>query len=142
MSQATLSTDTVQQRKMDFVNELKTMPIAVLTEKANEQHYEVRVVVFILRSGWYVQQCAAITVFGVMQLPTEYFDKVLGRWKKYSSCLYRDVKDDLDTAEENMLGVGYAYEVSGAQRSSYFPDRLSERNTQTIELAACRAVLR
>ena len=26
---------------MDFVNELKAMPIAVLTEKANEQHYEV-----------------------------------------------------------------------------------------------------
>lgn len=51
MSQATLGTDTVQQRKMDFVNELKTMPIAVLTEKANEQHYEVRVVIFILRSG-------------------------------------------------------------------------------------------
>lgn len=76
LQDATLGTDTVQQRKMDFVNELKTMPIAVLTEKANEQHYE---------------------------LPTEYFDKVLGRWKKYSSCLYRDVRDDLDTAEENML---------------------------------------
>ena len=40
-----------------------------------------------------------------MQLPTEYFDHVLGKWKKYSSCLYRDSKDDLVTAEENMLGA-------------------------------------
>eukprot|EP00892_Ulva_mutabilis_P005751 jgi/Ulvmu1/3548/UM166_0002.1 len=76
LKDAAVPTELLQRRKMDFVNELKTMPIAVLAEKANEQHYE---------------------------LPTEYFDKVLGKWKKYSSCLYRDAKDDLVTAEESML---------------------------------------
>jgi cyclopropane fatty-acyl-phospholipid synthase-like methyltransferase len=30
---------------------------------------------------------------------------VLGKWKKYSACYYRDPTDDLDTAEESMLGA-------------------------------------
>ena len=38
-----------------------------------------------------------------MQLPTEYFCQVLGKWRKYSACLYRDPSDTLDQAEENML---------------------------------------
>jgi cyclopropane fatty-acyl-phospholipid synthase-like methyltransferase len=38
-----------------------------------------------------------------MQLPTEYFCQVLGKWRKYSSCLYRNSGDSLNTAEENML---------------------------------------
>lgn len=38
-----------------------------------------------------------------VQLPTEYFCQVLGRWRKYSACLYRDPGDTLDEAEENML---------------------------------------
>ena len=41
----------------------------------------------------------------LMQLPTEYFCTVLGRWRKYSCCLYRTLSDSLDEAEENMLGV-------------------------------------
>lgn len=30
-----------QERKMEFVKELKTMPIALATKEANQQHYEV-----------------------------------------------------------------------------------------------------
>lgn len=40
-----------------------------------------------------------------VQLPTEYFTQVLGRWKKYSSCLYTAPSQSLDQAEENMLGT-------------------------------------
>jgi cyclopropane fatty-acyl-phospholipid synthase-like methyltransferase len=38
-----------------------------------------------------------------MQLPSEYFTTVLGKWKKYSSCYYMADDDTIDTAEENML---------------------------------------
>ena len=37
------------------------------------------------------------------QLPTPYFLLVLGKHLKYSSCLYRNERDTLDQAEENML---------------------------------------
>lgn len=40
-----------------------------------------------------------------LQLPTEYFSQVLGRWKKYSSCLFTAPGQTLDQAEENMLGA-------------------------------------
>lgn len=33
---------TVQASKQAYVEELKTLPIALHTDKANEQHYEVR----------------------------------------------------------------------------------------------------
>ena len=41
----------------------------------------------------------------LMQLPTEYFCRVLGKWNKYSSCLYKTETDSLQDAEENMLGT-------------------------------------
>lgn len=66
------------QRKLAFVAELKNLPVAVQTAAANEQHYEV---------------------------PTEYFLLCLGRRLKYSSCLYNDPSDDLNTAEQNMLAL-------------------------------------
>ena len=31
----------MQQRLQAFVDELKTMPVAIQTQEANEQHYEV-----------------------------------------------------------------------------------------------------
>lgn len=100
---------------MDFVNELKTMPIAVLTEKANEQHYEVRLGAF---ASELTPSDAVINDIARMQLPTQYFDHVLGKWKKYSSCLYRDAKDDLDTAEESMLGTLSANNCSWVQATT------------------------
>lgn len=71
-----------------FISELKSQPIAVETESANEQHYE---------------------------LPPEFFEKILGRNLKYSCCFWEDelsykklVKqndliDRLDRAEDKML---------------------------------------
>ncbi|KAL7448763.1 hypothetical protein ACHAWC_000906 [Mediolabrus comicus] len=50
-----------QQRKMDIAHELKTMPIAIETDLANDQHYEV---------------------------PARFYDLCLGPNKKYSSGLW------------------------------------------------------
>ncbi|KAG2428146.1 hypothetical protein HXX76_011826 [Chlamydomonas incerta] len=66
------------QTTVAFVNDLKTMPIAVNTSEANEQHYEV---------------------------PTPYYQLVLGSHLKYSSCLYRSPKESLEQAEYNMLDL-------------------------------------
>lgn len=60
----------------DFVEELKSLPIAIETDAANEQHYEV---------------------------PTEYFNYVLGPHRKYSCCLYSRSNTTLEEAEELML---------------------------------------
>lgn len=61
-----------------FVEELKTMPVAIQTDAANEQHYEV---------------------------PTEYFNAVLGKHRKYSSCLYTKATATLEDAEDAMLAL-------------------------------------
>eukprot|EP00195_Chlamydomonas_chlamydogama_P012777 CAMPEP_0202892108 /NCGR_PEP_ID=MMETSP1392-20130828/1933_1 /ASSEMBLY_ACC=CAM_ASM_000868 /TAXON_ID=225041 /ORGANISM="Chlamydomonas chlamydogama, Strain SAG 11-48b" /LENGTH=354 /DNA_ID=CAMNT_0049575989 /DNA_START=138 /DNA_END=1202 /DNA_ORIENTATION=+ len=61
-----------------FVADLKTMPVAINTSDANEQHYEV---------------------------PTEYYLLCLGKHLKYSSCLYNSPRDTLSEAEANMLGL-------------------------------------
>ena len=64
------------------MEELKSLPIAIQTATANEQHYEV---------------------------PTEYFLLCLGKHLKYSSCLYPnfDPATPLDVAEEAMLGAAF-----------------------------------
>ena len=41
-AQARVPVDIFQQRKQAFIDELKTLPIALHTDTANEQHYEVR----------------------------------------------------------------------------------------------------
>ena len=61
---------------MNFVERLKEQPIAVLTEKANEQHYEV---------------------------PGIFFEKILGRHLKYSSGYWHSDTRTLDEAEAAML---------------------------------------
>ena len=66
-----------QQRKlMDWVAELRGSPIAVHTEAANAQHYEV---------------------------PAAFFQTILGPHLKYSGCLWPEDTADLTTAEEAML---------------------------------------
>jgi cyclopropane-fatty-acyl-phospholipid synthase len=76
---------TDQQVKMDFIDELKRMPIAVMTKEANEQHYEV---------------------------PPELYHIWLGPRKKYSGCLYPEearghlaprARELLPAAEETAL---------------------------------------
>jgi cyclopropane-fatty-acyl-phospholipid synthase len=64
-----------QAHFMRFVAELKQSPVAIATREANEQHYE---------------------------LPCEFFQHVLGRHLKYSSCFKPGV-DSLDEAEAEML---------------------------------------
>jgi cyclopropane-fatty-acyl-phospholipid synthase len=65
-----------QAHLMNFVSRLKQSPIAINTADANRQHYE---------------------------LPSAFFELVLGKRKKYSGCLYRSGQESLDRAEEDML---------------------------------------
>eukprot|EP00884_Botryococcus_braunii_P011616 jgi/Botrbrau1/20455/Bobra.145_2s0019.1 len=74
--QAQLGVEQKTKQVQAFVEELKQMPIAINTDAANEQHYEV---------------------------PSEYFLKVLGKHLKYSCCLYPCKTTSLDDAEEAML---------------------------------------
>lgn len=60
---------------MNFIQERSQGPIAINTEDANQQHYE---------------------------MPSEFFDLVLGQHKKYS-CAYWKEGDSLDDAENRML---------------------------------------
>jgi cyclopropane-fatty-acyl-phospholipid synthase len=60
-----------------FVAALGAQPLALVPEKANEQHYEV---------------------------PAAFFAEVLGRHRKYSSCWWPEGIDTLDEAEAASLG--------------------------------------
>jgi len=72
--------DAVQQheRLMRFVEELRQSPIAVHTDAANEQHYEVE---------------------------PEFYVQCLGKRMKYSSAYYPEGVTTLDAAEEAMLAL-------------------------------------
>jgi cyclopropane-fatty-acyl-phospholipid synthase len=63
-------------RLLGFVEEMKSSPIALRTDSANAQHYEV---------------------------PAEFFQSVLGPRLKYSSAIFPDGCDSLAAAEETML---------------------------------------
>jgi cyclopropane-fatty-acyl-phospholipid synthase len=73
-----------------LIEALGRSPVALHTDAANAQHYEV---------------------------PTEFFAQVLGRHLKYSACLWDDDTDDLDVAEANMLELYAARaQLSDGQR--------------------------
>lgn len=65
-----------QLQLMRFIDQLKASPVAINTREANEQHYEV---------------------------PCEFFELVLGKHLKYSSCYFRPGVESLETAEAEML---------------------------------------
>lgn len=69
-------TDRQQRRLMAFVNQLRRSPIAMETDQANRQHYEV---------------------------PAEYFGLVLGPHRKYSACYWDSATSTLEAAEKKML---------------------------------------
>ena len=71
-----LSSEELLKQKVAFINELKTMDIAIAQKEANEQHYEV---------------------------PDEFYQIVLGPCLKYSSCYYPTEKTTLAEAEIHML---------------------------------------
>jgi cyclopropane-fatty-acyl-phospholipid synthase len=66
----------VARRKRAFVEALEKSPIALHTDAANEQHYEV---------------------------PTEFYQQVLGKYLKYSSGYWPRGVDDIDGSERAML---------------------------------------
>jgi cyclopropane-fatty-acyl-phospholipid synthase len=70
------SAEEYYDKLQEYVDELKTMPVAEQQDAANEQHYEV---------------------------PTEYFTTVLGEHRKYSSCLYSRPGMTLEEAEVEMM---------------------------------------
>lgn len=77
-------------RKQDFIRRMRRSPIAIETDKANDQHYEV---------------------------PAEFFLEVLGRHLKYSGCFWPPGVDSLDGAEAAALElVGLRSDLSDGQR--------------------------
>ena len=73
-----------------FVAGMRTAPVALVPHKANEQHYEV---------------------------PSAFFEGVLGRRRKYSSAWWPDGITDLDAAEEAALAATAARaELADGQR--------------------------
>lgn len=62
--------------KNSFIEDMRTAPIALMPEKANEQHYEV---------------------------PSKFYDLILGDHNKYSCCFWNDDTTSLNQAEENAL---------------------------------------
>jgi len=86
------------QKKMDFVKELKSMPIAIETKAANEQHYEV---------------------------PTAFFEKCLGPYMKYSCCYFgydgnRDTRPNTTDLAKAEVAMNKLY----AQRAELSNDNL------------------
>jgi cyclopropane-fatty-acyl-phospholipid synthase len=70
------SAEANRKHKLALIEELKSSSIAIETKAANEQHYEV---------------------------PTEFYQYCLGKNLKYSSGFYKDGRNDLTTAETDML---------------------------------------
>ena len=70
------SVEANQQHLNDLIKELKNSPIAVETKAANEQHYEV---------------------------PTKFYQLVLGKHLKYSSGYWKDGVTDFNRSESDML---------------------------------------
>ena len=65
-------------RLLEFVRQLKTSPVAIATDAANQQHYEV---------------------------PPRFFELALGKHLKYSSALWEADVSTLDDAEQAMLDL-------------------------------------
>ncbi len=67
-----------QAKLMQHLAELKASPVAIATDEANEQHYE---------------------------LPTRFFEKVLGKHMKYSSGYWEEGVTSIDESEAKMLEI-------------------------------------
>ena len=70
--------EALREHQQTFIAELRRSPVAVLTDAANLQHYE---------------------------LPPEFFGLVLGKHRKYSCCLYPAGSETLGEAEAAMLAL-------------------------------------
>ena len=74
------NTEKVSLKKQSWIQQMKDSPIALVPEKANEQHYEV---------------------------PPAFFENVLGKHLKYSSGYWPDGVNSLDESEESMLKLSF-----------------------------------
>ena len=74
------NTEKVSLKKQNWIAQMKESPIALVPEKANEQHYEV---------------------------PPAFFENVLGKHLKYSSGYWPDGVNSLDESEESMLELSF-----------------------------------
>ena len=74
------NTEKVSLKKQIWIEQMKESPIALVPEKANEQHYEV---------------------------PPAFFENVLGKHLKYSSGYWPDGVNSLDESEESMLKLSF-----------------------------------
>jgi cyclopropane-fatty-acyl-phospholipid synthase len=82
--------DAVFERQQAWLQGLRSSEIAVETQAANRQHYE---------------------------LPPEFFNLCLGKHLKYSSCYWEDETTSLNMAEEHMLRIyGERAELADGQR--------------------------
>ena len=70
--------EALENHHQEWVEKLKNSPIALVPEKANEQHYEV---------------------------PPIFFQTVLGKYLKYSSGFWPDGVNSLDESEKAMLNI-------------------------------------
>nr|WP_314355709.1 cyclopropane-fatty-acyl-phospholipid synthase family protein [uncultured Achromobacter sp.] len=78
------------RRYQHLIDELRASPVAIHTDDANAQHYE---------------------------LPAEFFTLCLGRQLKYSGCYYATGRETLDQAEAAMLELyGVRAELADGQR--------------------------
>ena len=68
--------EAMADEEYSFIQSMKASPIALVPDKANDQHYEV---------------------------PAEFFDLVLGKYRKYSCCYWSEETSSLDDAEKNAL---------------------------------------
>jgi cyclopropane-fatty-acyl-phospholipid synthase len=73
---ARMTVEERSERKRALLTKLAQSPIAIHTDDPNRQHYEV---------------------------PTDFFQLVLGKWLKYSCCYWPPGVETLDDAEEAML---------------------------------------
>ena len=74
------NTEKVSSKKQSWIQQMKESPIALVPEKANEQHYEV---------------------------PPAFFENVLGKHLKYSSGYWPDGVNSLDESEDSMLELSF-----------------------------------
>ncbi len=70
--------EAAHERERALLAAMRAAPIALATHAANAQHYEV---------------------------PSAFFDLVLGPWRKYSCCLWEDGTTTLPEAEDRMLAL-------------------------------------
>lgn len=112
---ASASLSEAAEAKWAFVEDLKRQPLAIETETANEQHYEVRAPSFLFpfpigtlcwtggEKGRNERRASEADARGLVQVATEFIQSCLGPNMKYSCALYPTGKETLEQAEVLML---------------------------------------